>query len=172
MKQWIENAEILGAPVIRIFSGNAQKGQTVEEAQKLAIAGMEECCDYAGKHGVILALENHGGLTQTVDGMMQLVEGVKSPWFAVNLDSGNFWSSDPYADLARIAPYAMNVQIKVAIRRGLDKGVPKEESDFKKLAKMMRDANYRGYVVLEYEEGDDPREACPRYLKELRAAFA
>lgn len=172
VKQWIENAEILGAPVIRIFSGNAQKGQTVEEAQKLAIAGMEECCDYAGKHGVILALENHGGLTQTVDGMMQLVEGVKSPWFAVNLDSGNFWSSDPYADLARIAPYAMNVQIKVAIRRGLDKGVPKEESDFKKLAKMMRDANYRGYVVLEYEEGDDPREACPRYLKELREAFA
>lgn len=172
VKKWIDYAEILGAPIIRIFSGNAQKGQTVEEATKLAIAGMEECCDYAGKHGVILALENHGGLTQTVEGMLQLVKGVQSPWFAVNLDSGNFWSSDPYADLAQIAPYALNCQIKVAIRRGLDKSVPKEASDFKKLAKIMRDVGYRGYVVLEFEEADDPRQACPKYLDELRAAFA
>lgn len=172
VKKWIDNSEILGAPIIRIFSGHAQKGQTVEEATKLAIAGMEECCDYAGKHGVFLALENHGGLTQTVDGMLELVKGVQSPWFTVNLDSGNFWSDDPYADLARIAPYALNCQIKVAIRRGTEKSTPKEASDFKKLAKIMRDVGYRGYVVLEFEESEDPREACPKYLKELRAAFA
>jgi sugar phosphate isomerase/epimerase len=172
VKKWIDYAEILGAPVIRIFSGNAKKDQSPEEAHRLAVEGMEECCDYAGKHGVFLALENHGGLTETVDGMLALVRDVKSPWFGVNLDSGNFRSPDPYADLAKIAPYALNVQIKVVIQRGDRTSAQKEPSDFKLLAKMMRDVGYRGYIVLEYEEADDPREACPKYLKELREAFA
>lgn len=172
VKKWIEYAEILGAPVIRIFSGHAQKGQSVEEAHKLAVEGMEECSDYAGKHGVFLALENHGGLTESVDGLLALVRDVKSPWFGVNLDSGNFRSDDPYADLEKIAPYALNVQIKVVIQRGDRKTAQREPSDFKRLAKMMRDVGYRGFIVLEYEEQDDPRTECPRYLAELREAFA
>lgn len=173
VKKWIDYAEILGAPVIRIFSGNAQKGQSVEEAHKLAVEGMEECSEYAGKHGVFLALENHGGLTETVDGHLALVRDVKSPWFGVNVDTGNFHSDDPYADLEKIAPYALNVQIKVVIHRGgPKKSTPGEPSDFKRLAKMMRDVGYRGFIVLEYEEQDDPRKACPKYLADLREAFA
>lgn len=169
VKSWVDKAEILGAPVIRIFSGHAKKGQGEAEAHKLAVAGMEECCDYAGKHGVVLALENHGGLTATIDGLLSLVRDVKSPWFAVNLDSGNFQSSDPYADLARLAPYAMNVQVKVVMNPA---GGKKEPADFKRLGKIMSDAGYRGYIVLEYEEAEDPRQACPRYLDQLRQAFA
>jgi sugar phosphate isomerase/epimerase len=139
VKKWIDYAEILGAPVIRIFSGNAKKDQSPEEAHRLAVEGMEECCDYAGQHGVFLALENHGGLTESVDGLLQLIQDVKSPWFGVNLDSGNFRSPDPYADLAKIAPYALNVQIKVVIQRGDRQTAKREQSDFKVLAKMMRD---------------------------------
>ncbi|HEY5312050.1 MAG TPA: sugar phosphate isomerase/epimerase family protein, partial [Pirellulales bacterium] len=116
VKHWVDNAAVLGAPVIRIFSGRVQKGQTEAQAQRLAIEGIEECCQYAGQHGVFLALENHGGLTTTIDGILQLVQAVQSPWFGVNLDSGNFQSSKPYDDLARLAPYAVNVQIKVSMR--------------------------------------------------------
>ncbi len=36
----------------------------------------------------------------------------------------------------------------------------------------MRDAKYRGYIVLEYEEPGNVREECARYLKEIREAFA
>ena len=169
VKTWVDRAEILGAPVIRIFSGNAKKGQTEAEAHKLAVAGMEECCEYAGNHGVVLALENHGGLTTTIEGLLALVRDVKSPWFAVNLDTGNFRSSDPYADLAKLAPYAMNVQVKVSMQPA---GGDKEKADFKRLAKILREAGYRGYIVLEFEEPEEPREACPRYLDEIRQAFA
>jgi len=174
VKKWIDNSEILGAPVIRIFSGNtnSKSGQTPAEAHRLAVEGMEECSDYAGKHGVFLALENHGGLTETVDGMLALVRDVKSPWFGVNFDSGNFHGPDPYADLAKIAPYALNVQIKVSIVRGDRKTTAREPSDFSRLAQIMRDVGYRGYIVLEYEEPKSPRTECPRYLDELRAAFA
>jgi sugar phosphate isomerase/epimerase len=168
-KQWIEYAEILGAPVIRIFSGRPRGDQTLEEAHRLAVEGMEEACDFAGRHGVFLALENHGGLTTEVESMLGLIRDVKSPWFGVNLDTGNFHSADPYADLAKIAPYTLNVQVKVVMQDAGGKNVP---ADFKRLAQILTDAGYRGYIVLEYEEKEDPRVACPRYLDELRAAFS
>jgi sugar phosphate isomerase/epimerase len=168
-KKWIEHSEVLGAPVIRIFAGNQQKGSTPEQAHKLMASAMEECCEYAGQHGVFLALENHGGPTATADGLLKLVNDVKSPWFGVNLDTGNFQSDDVYGDIERVAKYAINVQVKVDVRQ---KG-KKEPMDFQKLAKIMRDSGYRGYIVLEYEEDeDDPRPACAEYLDRIRAAFA
>lgn len=168
MKQWIDFSEILGAPVIRIFAGHAQKDQTAAQAHSLMVSGIEECCDYAGKHGVHLALENHGGPTATADGLLQFVRDVNSPWFGVNLDSGNFHEGDPYAQLEKIAPYALNAQIKTV----MTVGGKKQPADFKRLAKIMRDANYRGYIVLEYEEAGNVREECPKYLDQIRAAFA
>lgn len=169
VKQWVDRAEILGAPVIRIFSGQAKKGMEETEARRLAIAALEECCQYAGEHGVFLALENHGGLTASIDGLLQLVQAVKSEWFAVNLDTGNFNSADPYADLARLAPYAVNVQVKVSMHPAGGKKAP---ADFKRLAEILRETGYRGYIVLEFEEPEDSRQACPRYVEQIREAFA
>src|SRR5215213_7940218 len=73
VKHWVDNAEILGAPVIRIFSGEVQSGQSAADAHRLAVEGMEEACAYAAEHGVFLALENHGGLTSDVKGILALV---------------------------------------------------------------------------------------------------
>ena len=39
-------------------------------------------------------------------------------------------------------------------------------------ATIMRDAHYRGYIVLEYEEAGDVREECAKHLAEIRTAFA
>jgi sugar phosphate isomerase/epimerase len=168
-KQWIDFAAVLGAPVIRIFAGHQQKDSTAAQAHSLMVSGIEECCEYAGKHGIYLALENHGGPTATADGLLSFVRDVNSPWFGVNLDTGNFASADVYGDLAKVAPYAVNVQIKVVVSD--DKG-KKSPSDFKKLAALLREAHYRGYIVLEFEEKGDPREECPKYLDQLREAFA
>lgn len=170
VKRWIDNAEVLGAPVIRIFAGSLKPGQTEAQAQELVIEAVKECCDYAGKHGVFLALENHGGITSTPDGLLKLYEGAKNPWLGINFDSGNFHTADPYADLEKIAPYTINAQVKVVITRS-EKGAKKEESDFGRIAKMLRAANYRGYIVLEYEEPADPRAECPKILEQLRKAF-
>lgn len=165
VKQWVDYAEILGAPVIRIFAGHQKKGVSPAQSHSLMVSAIEECCDYAGQHGVHLALENHGGPTATSEGLLAFVRDVKSPWFGVNLDTGNFRTADPYGDMAKAAPYALNVQVKVAISSADGK---KEPSNFKRIAKILRDSNYRGYVVLEYEEKDDPRKQCPRYIDELR----
>ena len=167
-KRWIDLAEILGAPVIRIFAGHAKEGSTPEQSHTLMVSAIEECCEYAGQHGIHLALENHGGPTASIDEFMKFVRDVKSPWFGVNLDTGNFQSDDVYGDLAKAAPYAINVQVKVAIVEG----GKKQETDFNRLAAILRDAHYRGYIALEYEEEGDPREECPKYVDKLREAFA
>jgi len=167
-KQWIDHAEVLGAPVIRIFAGHQKKGQSPEECHKLMVAGMEEACAYAGERGVYLALENHGGPTTTAEMLLGLVHDVKSPWLGVNLDTGNFRTEDPYKDMAIAAPYALNVQVKVEV----NVGGKRQPSDYGRIVKILRDAGYRGYVVLEYEAKEDPKTAIPGHLAALRKAIA
>lgn len=169
VKRWVDYSEALGAPVIRIFAGYQQEGVSLEKTHELMVSGIEECCEYAGQHGVHLALENHGGPTSTAEGMLAFVRDVQSPWFGVNLDTGNFTSNDPYGDLTKLAPYALNVQLKVAIP---DPQENKHPSDYSRLAQILRDAGYRGYIVLEYEESGDPRVECPKQIKKICEAFA
>jgi sugar phosphate isomerase/epimerase len=164
-KEWIDYAALLGAPVIRIFAGNIPQGDSEDAARERCIEGINVSLDYAAQKGVSLALENHGGITSTPEQMLKIIEAVKpSPWFGVNFDAGNFRTADPYADLAKIAPYAINAQLKV----DLYPNGQHELADFGRLVDILRKANYRGYVVLEYEAMPDPFEAIPGHLKKLR----
>lgn len=168
-KNWIDRAAVLGAPVIRIFAGKVPENDTEEKAIGRCVAAIDECLGYAGRRGVFLALENHGGVTATPDQMLKILEAVKpSPWFGVNFDSGNFRTDDPYRDLEAIAPYAVNAQIKASIHPN----GKKEPADFARLIDILKRANYRGHVALEYEEAEDPREAIPGYVEQLKKLVA
>lgn len=168
VKRWIDLAVDLGAPTIRIFAGDLQKGTTEAQARAWCIQAIQECCEYAGARGVILALENHGGIVATIDQTLAIVTAVESDWFGVNWDSGNFRSADPYGDLARLAPYAVVAQIKTEM---FPNGV-REEADLRRVIGILRDAGYRGFVALEYEAAEDPFVAVPRHLDQLRRAIS
>lgn len=164
VRAWIDRAALLDAPVIRIFAGTTPKGDSEEVAVERAVAGIESVLPYAAEKGVLLALENHGGITATPEQLLRLVKAVTGPNFGVNLDTGNFRTDDPYSDLALLAPYALNVQVKTEItRRG-----NKEEADLARMIQILREARYSGYVVLEYEAAEDPMTAIPRHVQELR----
>ena len=141
VKRWVDHSALMGAPHIRIFAGNAQKGVPLSESKKLCISAIEECADYAGRKGVFLGIENHGGIVAEARDLLDIVHAVKSPWVGINLDTGNFHSDDPYRDLAACAPYAVNVQVKVVVSGPGGKRVP---SDFRRLAAMLTEAGYRG----------------------------
>jgi len=165
-RTWVDHAATFGAPVIRIFAGKVPKGATEEAAIARCVEGINRSLEYAATKGVILALENHGGITATPEQMMKIISGVTpSPWFGVNFDGGNFRTEDPYGDLAKIAPLAVNAQVKVEIAPNNGK---KEPADLARVVKILKDANYRGYLVLEYEGAEDPFKAVPKYLDELR----
>lgn len=169
VKTWIDRSAVLGAPAIRIFAGHVPKGADPSAAHKQMVAAMEQCCEHAAGAGIYLALENHGGPTATAEGLLALIRDVQSPWLAANLDTGNFHSDRIYEEIAEVAPYAVNVQVKVVVSGPSKK---KEPTDYARIASILRDSGYRGYVVLEFEEDGDPRKECPRHLDELRAAFA
>jgi sugar phosphate isomerase/epimerase len=166
VRGWIDRAADLNAPVIRVFGGTVPKGDSEDAAAERVIEGLKAVLPYAVEKGVVLALENHGGITATPAQLLRLVRGVDSPNFGVNLDTGNFRSGDPYADLAQLAPYAVNVQVKTDVVRN---GQTKEDADLARVVQVLRDAKYSGYVVLEYEGAEDPLTAIPKHIKTLRS---
>lgn len=165
VKQWTEHSARLGAKTMRIFAGNVAKNDSEEKARERCVAAIQESCDHAAKYGLYLALENHGGITGTAEQVLKLVKAVKHQYFGVNLDTGNFRTADPYADLEKIAPYAVTVQVKTEIH---PRGKNLEDADLKRLLDMLRAVRYRGYVALEYEAAEDARTAVPRHIETLQ----
>lgn len=184
-KHCIELAYQLGAPSIRLNSGrwNTIKsfddlmrakgvepvlpGVTEEEGFKWAIDSINECLPKAEECGVILALENHWGLTRTPEGLLRIVEAVNSPWLQVLMDTGNFLE-DPYPKLEQIARKTVFVQAKTYYGGGewytLD-------LDYNRIAQILRGVNYSGYISLEFEGKEPAEEGVRKSLEMLRKAF-
>ncbi len=168
VKNWIDVSADLGSPAIRIFAGNAPKGTDEADARKWAIECIQAVLPHAEKRGVVLAMENHGGIVATADGLLELVKAVKSDWFGINLDTGNFHSADIYAELERCAPHAVTCQVKVEVSQA----GKKEDADYPRIVSIMRKASYHGFLTLEYESAEEPNTAIPRHLELLRKAMA
>jgi len=184
-KHCIDLAAQLGIPAVRLNSGrwNTIKsfddlmkvkgdepplpGHTEDEAFKWCIDAIEACLPAAESAGVVLALENHWGLTTRPENLMRIYNAVRSPWLGINLDTGNF-ATDPYAGIEVLAPHAVIVQAETYYGGGewytLD-------LDYPRIARILRAAGFRGYVSLEMEGKEDASTAVPRSLAALRAAF-
>ena len=132
------------------------------------IDSLEKCLPAAEKCGVLLGLENHWGLGRTPEGVLRVVNAIKSPWLQVTADTGNFLE-DPYDKLEQLAP-------KTILRAGQDllrrrPVVRRWNSTTRASPRIFHQQNYRGYVSLEFEGKEDPRTAIPQSLKLLRGAF-
>jgi sugar phosphate isomerase/epimerase len=167
LDMWLDHYAQLGAPVIRVFAGVPPTEVGGEQGIRNAIGNLRRASEMAATRGVILGLENHDYLTH-IDRMLPIVKAVDSPWFGVNLDSGNVDRADVYAELAKIVPFALNVQLKV------DAGPAdaKVTTDIPRVVDLLTTAGYRGYIVLEYESKPEPYEAIPKHLAEIRAALS
>ncbi|KAA5540308.1 sugar phosphate isomerase/epimerase [Roseiconus nitratireducens] len=163
--QWIDNAATLGAPHIRFFAGTGKELDEHPERMQEAVDVMKRCADHAAEKGIFLGVENHGNLR--ADQLLEIIHAIDHPWVGINLDTGNFFSDDPYADLEKCVPYAVNVQLKVNMK-GPDRGA--YPADFDRIAKILRDGGYQGFVILEYED-EDPYENIPKVADRLRDAL-
>lgn len=162
---WLDVSAELGSPAVRTFAGRAPKGVSEADARRNAVETLSIVAEHAAKRGVFIAVENHGGVVAEADALLEIVKAVQSPWVGINLDTGNFRTEDPYGDLSKCAPYAVTVQYKVEM---FPKGSPAQPADFGRILKILRDANYRGFITLEYEAKEDPMTAVPRHVAEMR----
>lgn len=167
LKKWVDVAAKLGAGHIRVFGGAIPKTSTEEESAGWVAETLGPAGEYAGQHGIILGLENHGGVTDRAETIVKIVKKVNSPWVGINLDTANF-KTKIYEQIEMIAPHAVNVQVKAMVR---DENGP-APSDWDRVAKMLVANQYRGYLALEYEEKAPALEATPALFKKLREVCA
>lgn len=162
-KDWIDHSVILGAPCLRVFAGPVPEGHTEDEAVRWAVECLQECVEYGCRRGVVVALENHGGITATAAQVDRLVHAVNHPWFGINLDFGNYRT--PYEEYACSAPYTVTTHAKVSYRTLSGETA---RVDYARALPIVAAAGYRGYINIEYEEPEDPRIGVPAFVEELR----
>ena len=167
-KTWIDHYSILGAPVIRIFAGGKNPpGATNEQVIENVVTNLNAILPYAAEKGVILGIENHDSMTN-MDNLLELIGRIDSPWLGVTWDSANVApTEDPYAELVRIAPYAVNAQLKVMTKVNGEK----VEADLPRLVQILQEADYSGQLVLEYEEREDPFTGIPKFKAAVENAL-
>jgi len=114
VKEWIDVAAKLGAPVVRIFAGPVPSGyeNKWDEVAKYMAESIKECADYGQEKGILLGVQNHGDFLKTADETIKLVQMVNSEWFGIIVDTGYFLTPDPYIDIEKVMPYAVNFQLK------------------------------------------------------------
>jgi sugar phosphate isomerase/epimerase len=180
IKQYVEVAARLGAPVIRVFADTqmrAQTWQTVsngaarEQVQDWIAGAMRECAEHGQKYRVRIGVQNHGDFLKTGEELLRLVKAVGSEWCGPIVDTGYFKSADPYQDIAQVAPHAVNWQVKQS-PLGEDSEVP---TDLVKLVRIVRKSGYSGYLPIETlsPKGKpyDPFTVVPAFLEQLKHAI-
>jgi len=142
-------------------------GHTNDEAFRWCIDSINECLPAAEKYGVMMALENHWGLTTNPDNVLRIVKAVDSPWLGVNMDTGNY-AGDPYEGIEKLAPHASIVQAKTYYGGGKWYTL---DLDYDRIARILRKAGFQGWVSLEMEGEETPQTAVPKSYEVLRQAF-
>lgn len=181
----IEIAYSLGIPTIRVNTGRwgtsanfdelmANKGieprlegYSDEDGFGWVNESLEQCLPAAERCGVVLGLENHWGLGRTAAGVLRVIRDLNSPWLRATLDTGNFLE-DQYAQYRQLAADAVLVQAKTYFGGGTWYTL---EIDYSQVAEILRGANYRGYISLEFEGQEDHETAIPKSLELLRKSF-
>lgn len=184
-KHCIDLASQMGIPAIRLNSGRwgtiasfddlmkvkgdepPLPGYKNDDAFNWCIDSIEKCLPHAAKAGVVLALENHWGLTTDPRAVVRIVSAIKSPWLGVNMDTGNY-AGEPYSQMEILAPLATIVQAKTYYGGGVWYTL---DLDYQRIAGILRKHGYRGWISLEMEGKEEPDLAVAKSLAVLRKAF-
>lgn len=185
-KHTIDLAHQMGIPAIRLNTGRWNtirsfddlmdakgneppiEGYTDDDAFKWVIDSIEKCLPHAEERGVVMAIENHWGLSTKPDNLLKIYKAIDSPWLGMNVDTGNY-VGDPYPQLAQLAPYADIVQAKTYYGGGVWYTL---DLDYKRIAGILRKAGFRGWVSLEMEGNEPAATAVPKSFEVLREAFS
>lgn len=178
-------ADRMGIPCIRVNSGRwgtvesfdrlmelggeepPLEGYTRDDAFRWCVDAFEHCVPVARELGVVMALENHWGLTSSAEGVLRIVEEVDSPWLGVLADTGNF-PERTYEQLEMLAPETVLVSAKTYYGGGVWYSL---DLDYERIAGIFADAGYRGYVTLEFEGRADAAPSVRKSLQRIGSAF-
>ena len=148
--KWAEAAQYLGCHSIRV---NARSFGTYDDQIELATDGLRRLTEFCDTLGINTIVENHGGLSSNGKWLSAVMEKVDHPRVGTLPDFGNFkleedkWY-DRYKGMKELMPYAKAVSAK---SHEFDKHGNETGTDYFKMIEIVLNANYHGYVGIEYE---------------------
>lgn len=164
IKKWTDVTEALGAPHLRVFAGKLPPAATVQQGIQWTVETLKAACEYAGKKGITLGVENHEGITQNADVCIELVHRIDSPYFGINLDITNFVATpkaDAYTQIEATVPYATHTHIRDVFENG-------QAVDLERVWPLFARANYKGFMSAEYEGEEDPLTGVPKLVEKVK----
>ena len=166
LKKWLEVAQRVGATHVRVFGGDKPAGASLEQAVGFAAETLKRGAELAGARGLILGVEDDGGITDFAKETIEIVKRADSPSAGMNLDIGNFRPPDVYGQIEMSIPYAVSTHIKTTV--ALDDGKSRAPMDLDRVFRMFAAHGYRGYMGLEYEAAGNSAAEIPTYLRRLK----
>ena len=168
IKKWVDVTDRLGASHLRIFGGELPSGAVVRQGIDWVVETMKPACEYSGRKGITLGIEDHGGITQHADVCLEIMHRVNSPYAGINLDVTNFEATptqDAYAQIKACIPYATHSHIRDSFADG-------SPVDLDRVWRIFAEGGYKGYMSAEYEgqgEGDeDAMTAVPKLMDKIK----
>lgn len=178
IKKALEWAHEAGVPVILTGEGRIPQDMSVEDALKILKERYKEILEIAEKFKVYLAIEDHGSISLTPDGLPRLLGLAESKWFGVNFDTANIhrgdyvgtdsngyeWkmgaksSYDEVELLKKVADKVRHVHIKDVIGRNavtLGQG----EINLIGCLEVLKKSGYQGVLSFETEGFEEPEKA-------------
>lgn len=164
IKKWVDVTDRLGASHLRVFGGKLPPRATIKQGTDWVVETMKPACEYSGKKGITLGIEDHGGVTQSADVCLEIMRRVDSPYAGINLDITHFIptpTKDAYAQIKACIPYATHSHI----RDRFDDGTP---IDMDRVWRMFRDGGYKGFMSAEYEGKENPMTGVPKLMDKIK----
>ena len=184
MVDHIEYANAIGAKVMRVCGSSLMfrfedHGPQIQKLSRMFTNAMK----VADKYGIKIADENH--IDYNADEMLELIHNVNHPNFGINFDTGNFMRvlDDPIQGMEKLARYTFSTHVKdlkinpqAAVNdwyffscTPVGDGIV----DNQKLAQLLKDANYEGFLAMEIDTlhpdyNDDEDAAVAKSVAELK----
>jgi sugar phosphate isomerase/epimerase len=191
--EWCHEASV---PVVSTGEGRMPPEMQVDEALKILKGRLERLSEVAEKNQVVLAMEDHGSISLTPDGLPKILSLVDSPWIGANFDTANIhrgdyvgttkagfeWklgattSYDEKELLNKVVKKVRHTHIKDVVWRdavSLGKG----EVDVAGCLRILQEDGYTGVLSYETEGMQTPEEsydmivASQRYMTETLSAL-
>ncbi|MEM7600924.1 MAG: sugar phosphate isomerase/epimerase family protein [Verrucomicrobiota bacterium] len=148
-KGWIDTTAYLGAPSLRVNSGRGEKSTCV--------ASLKELTSYAKSKGLILLVENHGGLSSDPDELLDLISEVDDPDLRILADYAN-WPADAdiYDSLRKIYPKTHLISAK---SKEFNEAGEHTSYDFNKCTRLAEESEFTGiYSAEQWAKENNPRD--------------
>jgi len=148
-KAWIDTSAYLGAPSLRVNSGEGDKAACVQSLKELA--------KYAKAKGLILLVENHWGISSNPDALLALLDEVGDPNLKVLADYANWPAGvDYYEAFKKVYPKTHLISAKT---KEFDAKYQHTSFDFDKCTRLAEESGFKGiYSAEQWAAKNNPKD--------------